>query len=86
MKAITAYINSLGFGAKLPVSEILKAVHPVLNSTQMVLEAGVSAEVWGTDNRVYRCVSSQTLEVPHDPLNGISDKTTVFYTRDITIN
>lgn len=84
-KAVTAYINSLGFDSKLPISEILKVVHPILTASQTVLEIGLSAEVWGADNHIYRCASSQTLEVPDDPLNGISNKTTVFYARDVVI-
>lgn len=83
---ITDLINGTGFEGSFYASDVIRAISPQLTSTQKIQSINLTAEIWGLNNEVYRMASPHTLEIPNDPINGVSPKTTVFYCRSVVIN
>lgn len=83
--AVTEVMNQTGFPGRIPSSEILRVVLPLLSAEQSVLSIQLDSEVWGPESTVYRSSTSQTLEPPHDPQNRVTARTTAFFARDINI-
>lgn len=81
--AINSMINTTGFCGRLTVASIIKAALPLLSPEQEILSVSLSVEIWGNDNQMFRAASQQILELPNDPDDNITSRTTVFYCKEV---
>ena len=83
--AAANYIDSTGFTGYILTSELIRVLHPLLADGQQIDSIHLTSETWGPAGQNYRDAASQKLSVPYVPEQGITSRTTVFYTRNVTV-
>jgi len=78
-KAVAAAVAKVGFAGQLSASVISSAAHQYLSGQQSVTDIDIFGRLVRPDGRVIFLRDPARIDIPNDPENMISSRTTVFY-------
>lgn len=76
---LVGVINNLGFSSSIPGSTVLHTIHKHLIGTQTVVGLDMAGTIRRPDGVTVFIQSGESLDIPSDPDNLVSNKTTSFY-------
>jgi hypothetical protein len=72
-------VAKIGFTGRLSASTISSAVHQYLSAAQTVSDLDIFGRIQRPDGKIIYLRNGAGIEIPNDPDNLVSPKTTVFY-------
>ena len=78
-KAIVKAVAQIGFAGRLSASTITSVAHQYLTGAQTVSDLDIFGKIQRPDGKTVYLRNSAGIDIPNDPDNLISPKTTVFY-------
>jgi hypothetical protein len=78
-KAIVQAVAKIGFTGRLSASTISSAAHQYLSAAQTVSDLDIFGRIQRPDGKIIYLRNGAGIEIPNDPDNLVSPKTTVFY-------
>lgn len=81
-KAIVAAVAKIGFAGRLSASIISGAAHQYLTTQQTIGDVAILGQIVRPDGKSVYLQSADAIEIPNDPDNLVSPKTTVFYVNE----